>query len=152
VTQIARALQCSPWTVYSYLADPANARNWELKLAYQGCCERCGTPTSGGDGPGRHRPLCRRCSGGRRRQWTQDVVIAALQGWCEHSRTGRLPSSYELDRCGLLRRGDPRAELLTGGRYPSPRTCRRLFGSYPAAAAAAARACRSGTALHTVGS
>lgn len=137
VAQIARLLECSPWTIYSYLADPSNQRNRRLKHSYRGRCQGCGTPTSGGDGPDRSRPLCPGCRAALRRRWSREAVIAALRDWSERSGAGRPPTSYELDHSKLSRRGDPRAALLAGGRYPSPRTCRRLFGSYPAAVTAA---------------
>jgi hypothetical protein len=136
VAQIAAVLRCSPWTVYSYLADPVNDRNRRLKDTYRGRCEQCRTPTSGGDGSQRPRPLCPSCRDATHRRWTRETVIAALRDWSSRSGAGRPPSSYELDRSVLLGRGDPRATLLADGQYPSPRTCRRLFGSYPNAAAA----------------
>lgn len=143
VPEIAAVLGCTRSTIYSYLADPPNDRNRRLKLTYRGECEECGAPTSGGDGAARGRRYCRRCSSKRRTLWTRTTVIAALTDWSLRFGDGRPPSSYELERSVRLPASTEHAAVAA--RYPSPRTCRRLFGGYPAAMAAlhAAQAQRS---------
>lgn len=135
---IATRLAVSRFTVYSYLRDPPNEQNRRLKESYRGECARCGTATSGGDGPGHARPHCPTCAA-KTRVWSPEQIVQALCDWRERSGTGRLPSSYELERSVIGRQSDWRAALLEHHRYPSPRSCRRRFGSYQAALAAADR-------------
>jgi hypothetical protein len=69
--EIARRMGRSHATIRSYFYDPDASKARAVKKRYQGRCEGCGAPTSGGDGPGRakrHCPSCARVRGtGRHR-------------------------------------------------------------------------------------
>jgi hypothetical protein len=59
--EIARRLGRSHATIRSYFFDPDASKARAVKERYRGTCERCGSATSGGDGPGRARRRCVRC-------------------------------------------------------------------------------------------
>jgi transposase len=56
--EIARRLGRSHATVRGYFYDPDASKARAVKERYWGRCERCGSATSGGDGPGRARAHC----------------------------------------------------------------------------------------------
>lgn len=60
--QIAQLLGRSHATIRSYFYDPDGTKAQAVKDRYRGHCERCGAPTSGGDGPGKARRHCPRCA------------------------------------------------------------------------------------------
>jgi transposase len=59
--EIAQRLGRSHATIRSYFYDPDASKARAVKARYRGACERCGSATSGGDGPGRARAHCVRC-------------------------------------------------------------------------------------------
>jgi hypothetical protein len=134
---IAGKLNGSRFTIYSYLADPPNERNRRLKHSYRGRCQRCGTLTSGGDGPDRARTHCPACAA-RPRCWTSAQIVKALIAW--HQQVGRWPSSHELEHARMRAVDDWRSEVLATAMFPSARSCARRFGTYTAAIAAAEHA------------
>jgi transposase len=59
--EIAARLGRSHATVRGYFYDPDASKARAVKERYRGVCERCGSATSGGSGPGRARAKCVRC-------------------------------------------------------------------------------------------
>lgn len=59
--EIAHRLGRSHATVRGYFYDPDASKARAVKERYRGKCERCGSATSGGNGPGRARTKCVRC-------------------------------------------------------------------------------------------
>lgn len=60
--QIAERLGRSHATIRSYFYDPDGSKARAVKERYRGSCECCGQPTGGGDGPGRAKRRCPKCS------------------------------------------------------------------------------------------
>lgn len=122
--EIGRRLGVRPATVADYLWDPDRTR----RARPGGRCV-CGRAVSG---PGR---LCPACAGAARARWSAEGVIAALRAW--EARHGALPRSGDWSRAATARRGPEGLGRLEGGRWPSPATVIRLFGSFAAARRAA---------------
>jgi len=59
--QIAERMGRSHATIRSYFYDPDASKARATKERYRGTCETCGTPTSGGNGPGQAKNHCPRC-------------------------------------------------------------------------------------------
>jgi hypothetical protein len=120
--------------VRSYLADPDGRKSAQRKAVYRGVCEICGQPTSGGDGPGQG-PR-RRCALHPVKRWDEKSALAAMLDW--RRETGEFPSGDDLNRTLARKRKNVKAlKLLATGNYPTSRTLARIFGSLPAARAAA---------------
>jgi hypothetical protein len=60
--EIAQRLGRSHATIRSYFYDPDASKARAVKERYRGNCESCGAATSGGDGPGKAKRRCARCT------------------------------------------------------------------------------------------
>lgn len=138
VVEIAELLGRSPSTIRNYLADPDGAKARNRKDSYRGTCEKCGAPTSGGNGKDQAKSLCVRCKGDRYRKWDKDKIVAAFVHW--HATYGDLPTSADLSTTYARRRGPEHVQRLAGGTYPVPSRVSAVFGTYAAARKAAERA------------
>jgi transcriptional regulator with XRE-family HTH domain len=83
--EIGEYLGLSRSRVAALLNDPGGVRERERKDSYRGVCVGCGKTTTGCDGR-KERPLCPACAAFKRRKWTEERVIEALQrasvdGW-----------------------------------------------------------------------
>lgn len=162
--EIAEILGKSVSTVNAYFYDPKGEKIAARKAAYRGECQRCGAPTSGGNGPSSAREFCRKCAPLATQKWDEATVLAALLLWRE--KTGELPSSYDLNatwaakrlvgatealqavpadaRPDVLKRrqvrleeATRRLELLDSGDFPTSATVREVFGDFATARARA---------------
>lgn len=127
---------CTPRNVTEYLYDPDGSKARARKESYRGGCERCGKPTSAGDGPGKARALCGSCNAGRARprRHTPESIIATLRAW--HRNEGFWPTSTDLKRSYAARRS-PDA-LARYERYQlSGDAVTRHFGTFAAGLRAA---------------
>jgi hypothetical protein len=134
--EIANRLGRSYATVKAYFYDPTGAKGRAVKASYRGRCEKCGRPTSSGDGKGRARRLCGHCARAELRVWDRDKVLAAMAEW--ERLYGRPPTSTDWSRAMARRRGgEALARLERGrpdgrGRWPAQATVTELFGSFAA--------------------
>ena len=134
--EIAARLGRSPATVKTYFCDPTGEKARAVKARYVGVCRGCGSYTQPRNGKGDAYAYCKRCHPGAiERQWTRELVIAAMSEW--KARYGKLPSSYDWSRTHSRRRGGEAQRRLTEGRWPSSSVVTALWGSWPAARSAA---------------
>lgn len=89
---------------------------------YGGTCRGCGATTSGASGPKKAAKYCPACAGYRRKEWTKETVIVAIEKWAD--RHGRQPSATEWIRSG-------------GDVFPSATTVMTIFDTWNAAIIAA---------------
>ncbi|MGZ6589299.1 MAG: helix-turn-helix domain-containing protein [Solirubrobacteraceae bacterium] len=138
IRQIADRLGRSPATVKVYFYDPTGEKARAVKARYHGVCRGCGAYTQPRNGKGDAYAYCKRCHPGAiGRKWTRELLISAMLEWRE--RYGRLPSSYDWSRTHARRRGGEALERLAERDWPAASVVTRLFGTWPAARAAASR-------------
>lgn len=134
VAEIAARLGRAPATIRGYFYDPTAEKNREWKAAARGRCESCGAPTTlrgGRDAPYEH---CNGCHPGARvAQWSRARVREAMRDW--NTRYGTIPSSYDWSRTHATRRGGDAIARLTSGKWPTPNTVTRLYGTWSSASA-----------------
>jgi hypothetical protein len=107
--EIAGRLGVRPGTVRDYLWDPEGVRRPGRPGSR---CPSCGRPVSGA---GRR---CPGCAGAARVRWPEPAILAAFAEW--RRQTGRPASATDWARA-------------RGGRWPSPATVIRRFGSFATA-------------------
>ena len=129
---------CSPRTVSDYLWDPDGSRAKARKEGYRGQRQRCGAPTSGGDGPRAARELCQRCKhtrqGSRARRHSRESINATLRAW--YRQEGFWPTSSDLKRDRAARRGEDALRRYETYGLPGVAVIEH-FGSFAAGLAAA---------------
>jgi hypothetical protein len=128
VEELARRLGRQPSTIRGYLNDPDGEKARRRKERYRGHCEICGSETSGGDGPGRALPVCRRCRAAAGRRWDRERVLAAMARW--ERRYGRPPTSYDWNATTARRRGQGAARRWREGHWPAASTVSEVFGGW----------------------
>ena len=112
-------------------------------MRYVGVCRGCGAYTQPRNGKGDAYGYCKRCHPGAiERQWTRELVIAAMLEWRE--RYGRLPSSYDWSRTHARRRGEQALRRLADGHWPAASVVSVVFGGWALARQAAAEASPGG--------
>lgn len=150
ISQIADRLGRSPATVKAYFYDPTGEKARAVKARYVGLCRGCGGETQPRNGKGDAYAYCKRCHPGAiERRWTRERVVEAMLDWRRHH--GQLPSSYDWSRTHARQRGGMAVERLERGEWPSPSTVNRLFATWAAARAQAARAARAAGAGIAIG-
>lgn len=107
--EIAEELGIGKSYVDSLLNDPDGARSRARKDSYQGRCEVCGDPTSGGNGPANAAKRCNRHS--QERKWTDERVLEAGVQWMR--MFGRPPSARQWRR----------SQTIDGVEFPSFSLC-----------------------------
>src|SRR6516165_10436930 len=118
IAEIARHLGRSPATIKAYFYDPTGEKARAVKARYVGVCRGCGAYTQPRNGKGDAYAYCKRCHPGAiQRQWTRELVIAAMLDWLDRYR--RLPSSYDWSRTHAQRRGGAALKRLDVGEWPS---------------------------------
>jgi hypothetical protein len=98
--EIAERLGRSPATIRAYLYDPDAEKAKQVKSAYRGVCQKCGTAT-GGAGPGKSRTVCAICNGRVTRIWEPERIEGALRAW--NAMYGKPASSTDLSRTHATR-------------------------------------------------
>lgn len=130
--EIADRLGLARSTVNKYRHDPDGERERARRERYRGRCRRCGRPTRGSDGPGRHPEWCPECAPLRRRRWSDERLLKAIRDWTR--LTGAPPTLYDWSPAHAPggHRGAERY-LAERGRWPNASSVARRFGSLRAA-------------------
>lgn len=118
-----------------------------LKEGYRGVCENCGAATTGCDGPGTARKLCKLCAPAANARRTPEHLIDAILAWT--SRFGAPPTASQWNpafarsyvrlnpNSAIARRNAELAQLVVDEDWPRASTVAWRFGSWKAGIAAA---------------
>jgi hypothetical protein len=129
IAQIADRIGRSPATVKAYFYDPTGEKARAVKARYVGLCRGCGAYTQPRNGKGDAYPYCKRCRPGAiQREWTQELVLAAMIEWV--NRYGRLRSSCDWSRTHAKRRGGVALKRLDEREWAWASVVGPLFGSW----------------------
>jgi len=138
IRQIAERLGRSPATIKAYLYDPTGEKARAVNARYVGVCRGCGAYTQPRNGKGDAYAYCKACHPGAiERRWTPERVLEAIVDW--RSRYGRLPTSYDWSSTHARRRGGDAPARVAQEEWPAASVVTRLFGTWSAARAVAAR-------------